>query len=875
MPAWCVPNPPPPITVDKGQTCQAGAQFGNPIVPATGEKIQNEQDYQGAGPQALSFIRTFKNAWGGGAARGLVVDPRVGQAWAHNHAVSISLQGTPTTSSASAKVVFGDGSEAPFSWNVSTSSWQAYNSPDTLTAGTPGLLYQRSEDNSAWQFDAAGRLLTMTQRNGWVNSYSYSTTSTTSSIAPVAGLLTSVSNQFTQTISFTYNAAAQLASISTPDSQTISFSYDGYTSTTSLGRLATVTYPGSSAGTVTKAYLYENGSYPQLLTGIIDESGNRLATYAYDVQGRAVSTQYAGGANLYSASYWAGTVTMTDPLGTSRAYGYSTTVGKLAVTSASLPVGGSGANDAASRAQDANGFITQATDFLGVNTMYTWDINRRLPLATTRASGLPEAQSTSTQWHNTLTLPLLTTQTGRTTAYTYDSLGNKLTESVIDTATGVTRTWAWSYNAQGLAATETAPNGATTQFVYDSLGNLGTSTNALGHTTTMAYDSGGRITQMTAPTGLTTTYAYDLRGRLLTQSVGGMTSTFAYKPTGLVGTATLPSGYQVAYSYDNAQRLTGWQDNRSAQGSYTLDAMGNRTTEQIKDGAGNTVWQLARSINSVNQVVTQTLGTTTAATLEAYGYNANADRTSQANGLSQSTRYGLDGLRRTIAITDPANATATLAYNALDAVTSASDFKGVTTTYARDALGNPLQESTPDAGTSSTSYNSLGLPQTVIDSLGQASTLTYDLLGRPTQIRFADGKTTTLAYDLTGSTYNAPGAPNASLGYLSKIEDRSGSTSYQRDIFGRVVQKTQTLPNSSTQQVTYSFTTTGPARHNNLPQRQPAHTCVQQRRPTDHLDLERHPAHHQPAMDASGPAGHLDLGVQQQRRYGYSRQAQL
>ncbi|MES2282084.1 MAG: hypothetical protein V4542_11780 [Pseudomonadota bacterium] len=124
-------------------------------------------------------------------------------------------------------------------------------------------------------------------------------------------------------------------------------------------------------------------------------------------------------------------------------------------------------------------------------------------------------------------------------------------------------------------------------------------------------------------------------------------------------------------------------------------------------------------------------------------------------------------------------------------------------------MGNPLQESTPDAGTSTTSYNSLGLPQTVIDSLGQASTLTYDMLGRPTQIRFADGKTTTLAYDLTGSTYNAPGAPNASLGYLSKIEDRSGSTSYQRDIFGRVVQKTQTLPNSSTQQVTYSFTATG------------------------------------------------------------------
>jgi hypothetical protein len=62
------------------------------------------------------------------------------------------------------------------------------------------------------------------------------------------------------------------------------------------------------------------------------------------------------------------------------------------VTGADKP-SGTGNSSAASRVQDANGFITQETDFLGVNTMYTWDINRRLPLSTTKAAGLPEAQS--------------------------------------------------------------------------------------------------------------------------------------------------------------------------------------------------------------------------------------------------------------------------------------------------------------------------------------------------------------------------------------------------------------------------------------------------------------------------------------------------
>ncbi len=79
------------------------------------------------------------------------------------------------------------------------------------------------------------------------------------------------------------------------------------------------------------------------------------------------------------------------------------------------------------------------------------------------------------------------------------------------------------------------------------------------------------------------------------------------------------------------------------------------------------------------------------------------------------------------------------------------------------------------------------------DALSQTTSITRDLLGRPTLLTFTGGRTTTLSYDLTGSTYNASGAPNASKGYLSKIEDSSGITTYQRDIFGRITVKTQTL----------------------------------------------------------------------------------
>ncbi|WP_431113404.1 RHS repeat-associated core domain-containing protein [Variovorax paradoxus] len=448
------------------------------------------------------------------------------------------------------------------------------------------------------------------------------------------------------------------------------------------------------------------------------------------------------------------------------------------------------------RVQDANGLITSETDFNSVVTRTIWDVARRLPTSVTRASGTPEAQTVTTQWHPTFSLPALVTESGRTTAYTYDALGNVLTRTVTDTATNQAQLWQWTYNAQQLVATATEPNGAVTSYTYDPRGNVLTSTNALGHVTSHTYDNANRVASSTAPNGLVTTYTYDPRDRLLTQTIGGQTTTLTYKPYGTVETVSLPTGLVLTYSYDAAHRLTGWSNNRGESGSYTLDGMGNRTAEQIKDGAGNVAWNAARTINNINRLSAQTEGPNQAS---SFGYDANGELTRTTNGLNQSTQYGLDGLRRIKAVTDAANATATLKYNALDAVTEAKDFKGVATTYVRDAQGNATAESSADTGGASTQYDALGLPSQITDALGQATTINRDALGRPTNLVFADGKTTTLRYDLSAN----------SKGYLSEIVDRSGTTEYTRDGFGRVTLKKQTLANGGVQQVSYSYNPNG------------------------------------------------------------------
>ncbi|MET3459795.1 RHS repeat-associated protein [Variovorax sp. 1133] len=669
------------------------------------------------------------------------------------------------------------GSVHTFGKTAGATIWSGSNGADRLTRQSSGSwVYSRASDNATQNFDSSGKLLAETDRNGWITSYTYNG----------AGQLAAVTNSFGRTLAFGYDDAGQLVTLTTPDARVVAYAYD------SVGRLVSVLYPDGKG----RNFVYENPAFPKALTGIVDESGSRWGTFGYDDAGRATISWLGGSADLYRVGYSSSkAATVVDPLGTSRNFSYGTNKGVLAVVSSSLP-SGDGRADAASRVQDANGLITSETDFNGSATTTTWDVARRLPTTVVLASGTPDARTVTTQWHATFSLPVLITEPGRTTAYTYDAVGNPLSKTVTDTATNKAQLWQWTYNAQQLVDTATEPNGAVTSYTYDIRGNVLTATNALGHVTSYAYDLANRVVSSTAPNGLITTYTYDARDRLLTQSVGGQITVLTYKPYGSVETVSLPSGLVLTYAYDAAHRLVGWSNNRGESGTYTLDGMGNRTAEQIKDAAGNVAWSVARTINNINRLSGRTEGANQSST---FGYDANGELTRSTNGLNQSTNYGLDSLRRVKSVTDAANASATLKYNALDAVTEAKDFKGVVTAYGRDAQGNATTESSADTGGFSTQYDNLGLPSQVTDALGQATTITRDALGRPTGLVFADGKTTTLRYDLTGN----------SKGYLSEILDRSGTTEYTRDAFGRITLKKQTLANGSVQQVSYAYNPNG------------------------------------------------------------------
>lgn len=756
------------ITVAACDVCEKSV--GNPIQPATGEKEQAEADWQDASVHPLSFTRHYRSFDN--------LDAGLGPRWSHNYAALASrgdLEGA---------VRFGDGSKVLFSRASLVSNWVADNRKDSLIESAVGLIYLRASDDSRWQFDAAGKLLSITQRNGWTMNLAYN----------ASNQLLSVTNAFGRSLQFGYDASGRLAAVTVPDGSQVAYTYD------SAGRLAAATY----ANAASRSYSYEDARWPMALTGITNEAGVRYATFSYDAAGRAVRTQHAG-AQTYSVSYptasvaasgsliaaaavdpsiYRTTAQITDPLGTPQSYTWVGGDGQVRLLNASGPFDG---GQLASRSLGALNLPDSESDFLGVQTAYTWDLSRQLKLSTTKAVGRPEAETTTTQWHPSFRLPVLVTEGGRSTAYSYDSLGNKLSETVTDTATSQARTWAWTYNGQGLAASMTEPQGGVWAYGYDNAGNRTAVRNPLGQQTSFSYDAGGRVTAQTDPNGLVTSYTYDVRGRLTNQNRGGETTAFSYTPTGQLASATLPNGYQVSYSYDAADRLVAAADNRGATIQYTLDGMGNRIAEQVKDANGNIALATGRVINSLNKVaaIQGAQGQTT-----ALAYDANGEPVSVTDPLHQTTRQSLDGLRRPVATTFADNSSASQAWNQLDQLTQVTDPKGVQTRYQSNAFGEVVSETSPDIGTLSYQRDANGEVIAVTDAKGDTRTITRDALGRPVQVSYADQAQEFLSYDTAGN--------------LVHIDDRSGSTRYVRDPQGRVLAKTQAVNDNPTNPSPYA-----------------------------------------------------------------------
>lgn len=128
-------------------------------------------------------------------------------------------------------------------------------------------------------------------------------------------------------------------------------------------------------------------------------------------------------------------------------------------------------------------------------------------------------------------------------SYTYDSVGNRLTES--SDASDTT----YAYNADDELTSSTTA-GATTTYGYDSRGN-----ETQDGTRTFAFDLSDRMAS-TTDAGTTTTYTYDGDGSRLSSSGGTTTTSYAWDTNwALPELATESQGGSVVRGYTYGMRV--------------------------------------------------------------------------------------------------------------------------------------------------------------------------------------------------------------------------------------------------------------------------------------------------------------------------------
>ena len=328
---------------------------GNPINAATGNKFQVERDFTGAPVTQLALIRYYNSQDTTAGA--------FGTGWRSTWQRSVNaLSPTAVT------VTRADGRADVFTLNGNT--WQA--DPDVTSRLTTMLNSSNQQigwrvitnDDTVETYALTGQLTAVTTRAGLTTTLSYN----------ASAQLTAVTGPFGDKLSFAHDASGRIISMTAPDGGIYSYAYDGN------NNLISATHPDGSI----RKYVYGNASFIHALTAIIDENGNTFASWTYDAEGRAVSSQHAGGADLTKVAYGAGTSTATDARGNAHTYTLLTQfnlVKPTALSGAVYPPAGGHAFT-----YDVDGFLASRTDYDGNLTTYTHDA-RGDQTSRTEASG--------------------------------------------------------------------------------------------------------------------------------------------------------------------------------------------------------------------------------------------------------------------------------------------------------------------------------------------------------------------------------------------------------------------------------------------------------------------------------------------------------
>jgi RHS repeat-associated protein len=664
------------------------------------------------------------------------------------------------------------------------------------------------KDGSVHRFNAAGKLLTLADRNGNQTALTYDANN----------LLVSVANPFGRTLSVTTDANGRILTLSDSLGTIATYAYGGN------NELQSVTYPDGSMFQF--AYVFS----PRLvLTSVTDALGNVLESHTYDALGRALTSEKQGGVERVTFNYISDTETdVTDALNRLTKFFFDKSRGRNVVTKVEgmCSCGGSQSqtwtydgqlnvtamtnalNQATTYTYDENGNQLTETDVLGTRS-YTYNSLGQVLTSTDVMNGV--TTSTYDARGNLLSVK---DNLGYTTSFTYDARGLLLT--VTDARAKVTT---FAYNATGDLTQKTDAAAAITKFAYDARGRVTSTTDALGKVTSFGYDDAGRVNKITASDASFVTFTYDLAGRrtAVTDARNNSTS-YAYDGAYRLTSETDALGGVRTYSYNLMSYPTGYTDALGNLTNYEYDDY-NRITKKIYpqgvpggvritktyayDAAGNLIKstdQAARSTSYEYDAANRLVKVTDPALkVTQYEYNGRSQMTAVIDALNQRYDYTYDSLGR-LTQTTRGGVSMSYVYDAMGNRTQRTDYNGARTTYAFDAVNRIIKITYPNAITSVYTYNKLSRLLTATNATGKVTLhyngmmrvdTTTDVFGQVLNYTFdANGNRTAMSFDTTtAATYQYD-----PLNRLTTITDGAGAVfGYGYDATGKV--SSRTLPN--------------------------------------------------------------------------------
>lgn len=344
----------------------------------------------------------------------------------------------------------------------------------------------------------------------------------------------------------------------------------------------------------------------------------------------------------------------------------------------------------------------------------------------------------------------------------------------------------YTYNAVGQVDSIDGPRidiEDITRYNYNNDGQLTSIVNPLGHTVTYSnFDSYGNPKTITDENGIVSTLTYTTQGWLATITTSGSKTSFTYDVIGQITKVTFPDSSSLTYTWDGAKRLTSIKNNVNDSINYTYDAMGNRTEEIVKKGT-TIAYQLKHQFDELGRVL------------------------ALVGSSNQAYQYTYGTHNKPLSETDPKGTQITHSYNAENYltqdrygnyytyhdrdvhgnVTRAKDFGDSSTWFTLSDLDQVTQEQSSATSITKYNYDEAGNLVKETNARGHITQYNYDALNRLINQVYADNTALNVEY-----IYDQPVTGFYNIGYLTTINDHSGTTEYNYNNMGLVAQqKTQ------------------------------------------------------------------------------------